>query len=195
VHYFPAGATLFGGEVAGGFQFAGKDYVGRFDHVVGFDTCTECHQAHTLEVKFDACAACHTQDDPHEFRISGPDYDGDGTAEEGIAQEIETLQADLLAALQAYTAEVGIDPIAYDENTYPYFFIDTNGNGIAEPGAEANYGNAYSTWTPALLRAAYNYQYAIKDPGGFAHNGRYVVQLLIDSIESVGGDVSGYSRP
>ena len=45
------------------------------------------------------------------------------------------------------------------------------------------------------MQATYNYQYASKDPGGFAHNGKYVMQLLYDSIQSIGGDLSGMSRP
>jgi hypothetical protein len=46
-----------------------------------------------------------------------------------------------------------------------------------------------------LLAAAYNYQYSQKDPGAYAHNGKYMIQLVIDSIEAVGGDVSGFTRP
>ena len=33
-----------------------------------------------------------------------------------------------------------------------------------------------------MLRAAYNYQLALKDPGAFAHNGKYAIQLLYDSV-------------
>ncbi len=79
-------------------------------------------------------------------------------------------------------------------HAYPYFFIDTNANGASDPG-EAIFPNAYNTWTPSLLQAAYNYQYAAKDPGGFAHNGQYVLQLLYDSIQSIGGSTSGMVRP
>ena len=32
------------------------------------------------------------------------------------------------------------------------------------------------------MQAAYNYQVATKDPGKFAHNAKYVVQLMHDSI-------------
>ena len=97
------------------------------------------------------------------------------------AGEISTLRDGLYAAMQAYTTAQGIDLVVYNPGRYPYFFN----------GAEESYG----TWTPNLLQAAYNYQYATKDPGGFAHNPAYVMQLLIDSIESLGGDVSGYIRP
>jgi len=105
------------------------------------------------------------------------------------------MNAALYAQIQTYAAAQGLVGIVYESHSYPYFFIDTDGDGVAAPGVEANYGNKYGTWTPNLLQAAYNYQYAIKDPGGFAHNGKYVMQLLYDSIESLGGDVSGLARP
>ncbi len=44
------------------------------------------------------------------------------------------------------------------------------------------YGNRYNAWTARLLKAAYNYQVSQKDPGGFAHGGKYIIQLLYDSI-------------
>jgi hypothetical protein len=45
------------------------------------------------------------------------------------------------------------------------------------------------------MKAAYNYQYYQKDPGAFAHNAKYVMQVLYDSIEAVGGDTKGLVRP
>ena len=59
VHYFPAGASRFGTEVQGGYEFAGKTYVGYFEHVQGYPSCTDCHDAHELEVKTDNCFTCH----------------------------------------------------------------------------------------------------------------------------------------
>jgi hypothetical protein len=55
-------------------------------------------------------------------------------------------------------------------------------------------GKAYPNWTARLLKAAYNYQVSIKDPGAFAHGNKYIVQLLYDSIEDLGGDVSKLAR-
>jgi hypothetical protein len=45
--------------------------------------------------------------------------------------------------------------------------------------------NRYQSWTPRLLQAAYNYQVAKKDPGGYVHNPAYLLQLLHDSLESL----------
>jgi hypothetical protein len=72
--------------------------------------------------------------------------------------------------------------------------MDTNENGVAD-AEEVNRSNAFASWTPRLLRAAYNYQYAMKDPGAYAHNPTYILQVLYDSIENVGGDVTGLVRP
>lgn len=199
IHYFAAGATVFGDETKGAYQYEGKDYVGRNEHVGKFDSCTECHSAHKLEVKVSECTECHENvmapEDLHDIRVSDVDYDGDGDVEEGIAGEIDTMAEVLYAAIQAYAAaNPATDPIIYSSSGYPYFFIDTNGDGEATPD-EANYGNRYTTWTPQLLRAAYNYQYAKKDPGAFAHNAPYVMQALYDSIEAIGGDTTGMTRP
>ena len=57
----------------------------------------------------------------------------------------------------------------------------------------------YNSWTPRLLRAAYNYQYSTKDPGTFAHNGKYIIQVLYDSLEDLSKattvDMKGLVRP
>ena len=108
--------------------------------------------------------------------------------------EIETMQEVLYAALQDYAASTAGTPVIYDSHSYPYFFIDTDGNGEVDEG-EGIYPNRYNAWTPSLLRAAYNYQYSVKDPGAFTHNPQYVMQVLIDSIDEVGGDTSGMTRP
>ena len=198
VHYFAAGATLYGSEVRGGYQYAEKHYDGKFDHEAGFESCGKCHNVHSLEVEVAQCGQCHAGATDlaavEEIRMPGSiaDYDGDG-AEEGIKGEIEGLQELLYPAIQAYALDTIGTGLLYDSHSYPYFFVDTNGNGEADEG-EVNYGNKYATWSPRLLRATYNYQYSKKDPGAFAHNAGYVIELLYDSIEDVGGDVAGLAR-
>ncbi|MBS1249521.1 MAG: C-type polyheme cytochrome OmcC [Chloroflexi bacterium] len=195
VHYFAAGASRYGTEAQGGYEFEGKEYVGYFEHVDGYQACTDCHDAHELEVKTDDCFTCHAGvESLEDIRKSETDFDGDGDVEEGLYGEILTLSEALYPAMQVYANDVVGTGILYDSHSYPYFFTDTNGNGESDPG-EAIYPNKYATWTPELLEAAYNYQYAQKDPGGFAHNGMYIIQLLIDGIEAVGGDVTSYTRP
>jgi hypothetical protein len=187
VHYFAAGATLFGTQAKGAYEYAGKTYLGRFAHISSFDTCVECHETHTGEVKTDSCATafCHGTKSVKNIRKDTRDFDGDGNKTEGIAREIETLQAKLMATIQDYAANVAGAPIVYDEGSHPYFFEDTNGNGQVDEG-EGKYVN----WTPRLLCAAYNYQYSVKDPGAFAHNGKYMIQVLYDSIADLGTKVT-----
>lgn len=193
VHYFAAGATLFGTDAKGVYEYEGKTYAGQYAHVVGFSTCVDCHDVHGLNVKAQTCQGCHQTDNPENIRMTlTEDYDGDG-ATEGIAGEVETLIDLLYEAIKEYSAEQD-NPLVYESHAYPYFFSDTNGNGEADPD-EASYANGFKGWTPRLLRAAYNFQYAMKDPGAFAHNPTYILQVLYDSIEDVGGDVTNLVRP
>lgn len=46
-------------------------------------------------------------------------------------------------------------------------------------------------FAPRLVRATVNQQYATRDPGAFAYNGSYVIQVLYDTPEDVGTDVGG----
>ena len=194
IHYFAAAATLYGTETMGGYEYDGKSYDAKNDHVAGYDTCVGCHNPHTLELKIEECAVCHTGvasvEDLRTIRMAGSmvDYDGDGDVEEGIAEEIAGLQELLYGAIQTYASEAGT-LIVYDSHTYPYFFIDTNGDGEVDED-EVQYGNKYISWTARLLKAAYNYQTSIKDPGQYAHGGKYIIQLVTDSIENLNEAIS-----
>jgi hypothetical protein len=197
-HYAAAGATTFGSEVAGLYEYLGQSYDGRFSHTGPITTCSSCHDPHSLEVRTEGCLTCHENGDPATIRISRIDYDGDGDVTEGIAAEVEGLRQLLAAEIAAYAAEVGGGPIVYGPGRYPYFFADTNGNGTLEDD-EANRGNGYVGWTPRLLAAAYNFQFVTGDPGGFAHNPNYTLQALHDSImdlaEAAGRPGPAISRP
>jgi hypothetical protein len=186
VHYYAAAATLYGSEVMGGYQYDGMSYDAKNDHVEGYNTCSGCHDPHTLEVKVEQCAFCHedvaTAEDLKNIRMisSANDYDGDGSVDEGMFYEIESLQAALLTEIQTYATATAGAEINYDAATYPYFM-----------GAD---GKNYPNWTPRLLKAAYNYQVSLKDPGAYAHGNKYIVQLLVDSIADLGGDTSKLAR-
>jgi hypothetical protein len=206
VHYFAAGATLFGGEAMGAYQYEGKEYSGRNLHDGDdFTMCVDCHYEHELTLQVDECGDCHddveVQEDALLIREEGDDeeaidYNGNGDVEEPIRDEIFALEDALLVAVQAYAADTIGTAIAYDSHSHPYWFIDSNGNGAADPD-EVNGDNRYATWTPTLLRAAYNYQYIQKDPGVFAHNPDYALQILYDSILAIGGEdaVANFTRP
>jgi hypothetical protein len=190
-HYNFAASTQLGSEARSGYQYPGRQYAGYFAHAAGVETCTECHNAHSLEVDPKQCAACHSnvveRDDFRAVRTQTPDYDGDLDTAEGIYSEISTLQTLLLDAIRQYARSVAGTPIVYADQ-FPYFFVDANDDGIADAG-EVNMGNRYNAWTPRLIKAAYNYQFAKKDPGGYVHNPRYVLQILHDSLMDLGEQV------
>jgi len=202
IHYRAAAATRFGTLAKGGYEYPDRAYQGFYKHDEGASTCIDCHSPHTTKVSFEHCTACHrevrTAEDLKKVRKLTIDADGDGNTTEGIAEEIDTLHKALMAAIQSYAKEVGGKAIAYHSHNHPYFFIDTNGNGIADP-EEAQGQNRYNAWTPRLLRAAYNYQFVAKDPGAYAHNSVYILQILHDSLVDLGTKVrvamDGMARP
>ena len=199
VHYFAAGATLFGDAAQVAYQYDGKKYVGQFAHAPGFDTCTSCHSTHELGLKMDKCVTCHVgAKTAQEIRFSDKDYDGDKDVKEGRAAEITALEAKLYTAIVDYSKTITQSSIIYSDSAYPYFFKDTNGDGKADEKEAVN-ANSWRDWTPRLLRAAYNFQYIQKDPGAFAHNPKYAVQILYDALEDLGKkvkvDMTGLVRP
>ncbi len=205
-HYAFAASTNYGADAMGGYEYEGKTYVGKFEHADGVDTCTSCHEPHSLHMRKDygndanLCAACHSNvsgyPDYREVTVDEIDYDADGQVE-GLYHEIQGVQDILYASIQAYAAETIGTPIGW-ANQYPYLFIDTDGNGEIE-GDEAAFPNQYAEFTPRLLRTAFNLQYSLKEPAAYVHNGKYVLQLLYDSIadleEVIEVDASGLIRP
>lgn len=201
VHYKVAAATLFGGEVRGGYQYPEQVYVDRFEHADTFQTCVDCHDPHSQQITLDECTPCHVAvvdfGDLRSIRISGIDHDGDGSIEEGIAEEIEAVHQMVYAALQDYARQVIGTPLVYADQV-PYFFVDSDGDGEADE-EEIGFNNQYADWTPRLVRTAYNYHFVHQDPGAYVHNGRYVLQLLYDSLtdlaEAVDTPVEELIRP
>ncbi len=194
VHYFAAGGTLYGSQAQMGYEYDGKLYDPKFRHVAEVDTCVACHNQHTLEVRIETCKECHTNvtttEDLKNVRMQGSleDYNGNGDVTEGIAAELKGLQDILYTTIQAYAKDVAGTGLVYDGATYPYWFADADGDGTADQKDGA--GVAFSTWTARLLKAAYNYQVSVKDPGAFAHNGKYIIELVYDSIADLGAKVS-----
>src|SRR5581483_2487833 len=138
VHYFAAGATLYGSQAQMGYEYDGKAYDPKFRHVEGYDTCLGCHDQHSLQVKVEQCAFCHegvkTVDDLKNNRepSSLVDYNGNGDTKEGIYYEIKGLQDILYGSIQMYAKEVAGTGIAYDPAAYPYWFADADGDGKAD---------------------------------------------------------------
>src|SRR4029077_8393586 len=99
----------------------GRSYDRKFTHVASKDTFIECHDPHTQKVRVEDCATCHVNRlgnpvakyaDLHDIRMAGTvnDFDGDGNTSEGVAYEINGLQAALYAAMQDYATRVAGSP-------------------------------------------------------------------------------------
>jgi len=180
IHSNPAAAILHGSEAKGGGEYPGSAYDARFQH--NADTCVTCHDPHSLQVRVENCSACHlgsgTLAGVRDIRLTRTDYDGDGDIAEGVSGEIGTMMDVLLATIRLRAAVTpGAGPITFDGR-----FLDQD-------------GDSYTTWTPRLLQAAYNYQYVSMDPGGYSHHPQYILQLLYDSIADLGGSTRGMTRP
>ena len=198
IHRGAAAATLGGSDVRGGYEYKGRSYAGAFRHVPSAGTCTACHDPHSTAVAEDACLSCHRGVTAlRDIRTQHRDFDGDGDIAGGISTEIEGLQEQLLSAMKEYARQVSGTPLAYSPGQFPYFF-EVSGH---DKRAAADVGPAqeYRAWTPRLLRAAYNYQFANEDRGAYVHNPRYVLQLLHDSLvdlsEKIPLEIRGRPRP
>lgn len=187
-----------------GTAAAAAAYTGTNQHGVSAGKCTSCHDPHTLEVVVTAstCGRCHfkeTDGSPvtnlaelEENRQFGFEGDVDGLGTPSLKTALDNNAAKLYAAIQAYATNVSGAGICYTSGSYPYFFLDNGRAGSGVPAAVANDGvcqpdeavsaNAFNKFTPRLLRAAYNYNFYMREPNAWAHNARYVTEILFDAI-------------
>jgi hypothetical protein len=200
-HYLGTGGMLWGRNA---FEYGGKQYGQNAAHQQA--NCNSCHMTqsgrndlggHSWKI-FAAdgavnnvscnASSCHNGRVPatkaglDAFRdtVFDPsnDYDGDGNITEGIPEEVRDLCLQLRDLLQS-------NGVFYNDLAYPYFF-------------QANLTSAFTAWTPAKLKAAFNLQYVIKglpsaaatqvgqpNPSAATHNHRYIIQLLRDSYDDL----------
>lgn len=184
-HYATAAATWLGGYGGAGYQYPGLSYTGRFFHARPVSSCNSCHEPHTLEIDFTPCTTCHQADSPQDIRIARQSYDGSGNTTVGIRSDIEANADRLLDMIRSYAREVVGVALIYDGTRYPYFFADANGDGAIDMAEGAPV--AYRSWTPRSLRTAYNWKLVAADPGNYAHNPEYTLELLYDSIADLSG--------
>lgn len=114
VHYRAAGATRYGTEVKGAYEYDGKTYKGFYGHDKDYTRCADCHEQHTVKLKVTECASCHKSPkikvlkDLKKIRKTKVDFDGDGNVKEGMFEELDAVHKALGAAIQAYAAKVEI---------------------------------------------------------------------------------------
>jgi hypothetical protein len=182
-HYATAAASLLGGTGALGYHYPGKSYEPRFVHARPVSTCLSCHEPHNLTVSQQTCLTCHETGASQDIRISRQSHDGSGNLEQGIAVDIAANRKRLFALMADYAREVVGTPIVFDAVRHPYFFADHNGDGLADQSDGAPV--AYASWTPRLLKAAYNWKFVGADAAIHVHNPHYALELLYDSAEDL----------
>ena len=207
-HYLAAGATLFGGDGHKAFEYTDglvsggnttnnipvQSYVGKhphYDYTRGV-ACVGCHMqntgltdlgGHSFMMRNDAgdinigiCINCHaggiTNLDTYRLPSNTLDYDGDGVLE-GIHEELTGLKNDLTQLLASMA-------IYYNPDKYPYFHT------VATKASQGS-GTGYSNWTQSQLKAAFNLNTFVKEPGAHCHNGKYAAEILIDAIADLSG--------
>jgi hypothetical protein len=187
-------------------------YADRNFHGVSQASCLSCHDPHAptpLTVTVSTCGRCHFNEngtpvssmteleDARQFGFGG-DIDGNGTLAP-LKDEISGLGALLFKAIRNYAA-LKLKPICYSAATNPYWFnntdtADTTGVCTAAEAIPSNVYDKYTdpvtavasngNWTPRLVRAAYNYQYLMKEPAAWAHNPRYIIEMLYDATRDL----------
>jgi hypothetical protein len=198
-HYFGAAATLMGAEAYGWYQYPRTNsgdaaryavYADRNWHGVSAAKCSSCHNPHTLEIIVNetTCGRCHFTEDGapvanmielEEVRQYGfqGDIDGNGM-DESLKAEVEGLADKLYEAVQAYSANVAGLALCYNPGAYPYVWTDANADGICGNTGDGN----FTKFTPRLLRAMYNLNLYKHEPGTWAHNPRYAIEVLYDGV-------------
>jgi hypothetical protein len=199
-HYLNVAGLNMGSESNAGYQYEGKVYAARFEHANSVETCTDCHDPHTLHLAdpgIEKCSMCHAEvvswPDLKKIRRTKADLDGDGNTSESTFDEIDGLLKRTEEALKLYSKDNADAQIGIVDH-YPYWFMDANGNGAQDEGE-----GSYKDWTPRMMHAAFNYK-LVKTTGAFVHNPVYAAQLLIDSIEDLASSnpsisADGLKRP
>lgn len=184
-HYYLGAAMTLGSYGGLGYEYPGKEYSGRFLHAKPVATCNSCHDPHSLEISAETCLTCHFTGEPDDIRVSRFSFDGSGDTKKGIHDDIVANADKLLGLLMEYAAEVAGTAMVYNGEAYPYFFADANADGVADQ--TDGRGVAYNAWTPRMLKAVFNWKAVVADPGAFAHNAPYALELLYDSSEDLAG--------
>jgi hypothetical protein len=164
--------------------------------------CSFCHMqngSHSFEPQFTtACTYCHGNETLDTITPAFRNQDNWVVPSTTPKAQVAVFAARLYAAIQAYCAAAadsvsppaGASYVAYNGAVYPYWYQDTNKNGVVDPGE-----TTAMKFDSRSARAAFNYQYYQKEPGAWAHNNKYIVQVLYDSIQDLGGNLAGLTRP
>jgi hypothetical protein len=219
-HDLGAAATFFGGNAAGYYEYpvtwdpspgasTTKTYLRLGSHSSA--TCTSCHDAHALAIPttFVCGNGCHN---PHlnttgdqtmaGLRLKTGRWYIDNGADQGVYQNYVQMMAKLYTAIQRYSlakgnVSAGTAVICFTQPGSENFVVGSAEGQIdgtcptTTPWGAANSSTAY---TPRLLRAVHNYKMLAQDPGAWAHNPRYVTQIMYDAIRDLNMGIAAASQ-
>jgi len=166
--------SLFAG--VGGAEPPGSGPYSDSVHTTVADSCVHCHldrakpqfAKHSFEPTTATCGECHPSATSFDLIAFG-NYDGDGSTE-GLQTEVAGLLDLLRDAILAADGQVSLNGQRF-----------VRGAGPGGPGA-----------TPAVKRAAFNWETVVKDGSAGVHNPSRIVRLLQKSYREVtGNDVPG----
>jgi hypothetical protein len=196
-HYLGAAATEMGTRAKSWYEYNGKTYTdypafwkagtsgdapGPYGSPHGAD-CVGCHQAkeskHSFEVDYTYCATCHAVTSHGDYSLA-PKEEEYASMKTELLAALNTYVTANLTTFQATNGGVTATGLCYDGNVYGYVLVK-NGTVCSTTAAKLDLNT---------MKAAYNLHWMNKDPGGWAHNEYYVMQLVYDSIVDLGGTPS-----
>jgi hypothetical protein len=222
-HHLPAGAVLYGSKAAVGYQYTGQTYAQRWDHDLGYTNaypatsapkarCTYCHMeggTHEFVAKLTAtCAGCHTAtsiDELTPFARPEDNYDNDPLTKPKA--ELGVFAARLQTAIQNYAkaaktaGTTGAEWVLwYNRGDNPLstassnFYKDGNHSGVLELSELVSANTP--KWDTKGYRATFNNLLWMEFPQAWAHNPKYILQILYDSANDLDPTtVVGLTRP
>jgi hypothetical protein len=161
--------------------------------------CSYCHMqdgSHKFEPETGTtCRGCHgngaietyrkTNADNASLGSLAVDFDGDPLTTK-LGDEVALFRAAVEKALDDYAVRKGKLRLCYDGHTNPYWFKDANNDNLPDDvnaDGKIDSSDRYNQFDKYMLYAAHNYQLTFKDPGSWAHNPRFTLQILYDSID------------
>ena len=174
IHYFTAGAPLFGSDVQGAYQYEGKPMLASTTHP--YQQCTDCREVHSLEPRVETCAVCHGGVIDPAIRMTAPI-----TMVTAMPPKAWARSRPWPKPCMPRHPEVCRSAWRRDLRCRASTCTSTAQMVSATPPG------------PRLPQGCLQLSVCARDPGRFVHNPKYVVQFLIDSIKDLGSDVTGYT--
>jgi hypothetical protein len=226
-HELGAAATFIGADAAGYYQYPvtydptpkTSPYKNQASHSPYI--CTDCHDAHALAIPstFDCSAqSCHnihagTSDQTMAgLKLKTGRWYLGGT-DQGAYQNYVQMKGYLYTAIQQYALAkgnvgAGTNVICFNESDPSHldFFVGTavgQNDGTCPSSTPWGQAGSNTAYTPRLLRAVYNYKFLVQDPGAWAHNPKYVTDIMYDAIRDLNMGIpvanqinmTGWTRP